>query len=94
MYLCGRFDISQANVDDHHVDLGSGDGRLNLFAVAEYDVATSTGYEIDPHLVHESKVLITYETIGAYNISCSQSLRSCLCGDFIGFARPAMKNVG
>ena len=54
--MCDRLDIAQANADDHHVDLGSGDGRLNLFAVAEYDVATSTGYEIDPHLVQESKV--------------------------------------
>ena len=73
--MCDRLDIAQANADDHHVDLGSGDGRLNLFAVAEYDVATSTGYEIDPHLVQESKVIFC--AVDGF-ILRSHSVGSCL----------------
>lgn len=47
-------DISNAGPGDHHVDLGSGDGRV-CFHALKYEVASSVGIDIDHAIVNVAR---------------------------------------
>lgn len=47
-------DIGGASADDIHYELGSGDGRVNFFAIDLYNVRKSVGVDIDPMLIQQS----------------------------------------
>jgi hypothetical protein len=44
------FDVAQAKPEDIHVDLGSGDGRVNFHAI-DYGVKRSIGIDVDENIV-------------------------------------------
>jgi hypothetical protein len=44
------FDLAKAKPEDYHVDLGSGDGRVNFHAI-DYGVKRSLGIDIDEEIV-------------------------------------------
>jgi hypothetical protein len=44
------FDVAQAKPEDIHVDLGSGDGRVNFHAI-DYGVKRSIGIDVDQNIV-------------------------------------------
>jgi hypothetical protein len=44
------FDITDPTPDDHHVELGSGDGRVNFFAI-EAGVKQSIGIDVDEEII-------------------------------------------
>jgi hypothetical protein len=44
------FDLSAATTSDFHVDLGSGDGRVNFHAI-DYGISKSLGVDIDENIV-------------------------------------------
>ena len=45
-------ELAKAGPDDIHVDLGSGDGRVNFMAMdAPFEVSRSIGIDVDPEIV-------------------------------------------
>jgi hypothetical protein len=48
------FDLAQATATDVHVDLGSGDGRVNFHAI-DYGVKKSTGIDVDEKIVEVAR---------------------------------------
>lgn len=46
--------LARVGPDDHLIDLGSGDGRLVIAAVAKYNARRAAGIEIDAGLVKQS----------------------------------------
>lgn len=49
-------DMAKASADDIHVDLGSGDGRVNFHAVDGFGVKHSIGIEVDETLVEAAQL--------------------------------------
>ena len=51
--------LAKVGPSDYVIDLGSGDGRLVIAAVAKYKARGATGFEIDPdlvkHAIHQAK---------------------------------------
>lgn len=46
--------VARVGAGDYLIDLGSGDGRINILAAREFGVP-GTGYELDPALVRQSR---------------------------------------
>jgi ubiquinone/menaquinone biosynthesis C-methylase UbiE len=49
--------LADVGPDDYLIDLGSGDGRLAIAAVAKYQARGAAGIEIDPDLVRQASDL-------------------------------------
>ena len=45
------FDLTRSNSETVHVDLGSGDGRVNFHAIDHGKVKRSTGIDVDPNIL-------------------------------------------
>ncbi len=69
-------DISNANENDIHYELGSGDGRMNFFAIDLYKVKKSVGIDIDTSMVDQSLQRIAKRHPAPQNISF-------LCADLV-----------
>lgn len=55
--------LAQVSSNDVVLDLGSGDGRILMVAVTEFNAASGIGFEIDPVLVSESRRKIQSEQL-------------------------------
>lgn len=79
-------DIGNACEDDVHYELGSGDGRMNFFAIDLYNVKKSVGIDIDPSLVSRSIERIAKRHPAPGNLSFE-------CADLIDKTNPMTNDL-
>ncbi len=79
-------DIVKAGEDDIHYELGSGDGRVNFFAVDLYKVKKSVGIDIDPTMIEQSNQRILKRHPAPQNIHF-------LCADLVDESNPMTNEI-
>ena len=79
-------DIVNAGENDIHYELGSGDGRLNFFAVDLYNVKKSVGIDIDPTMIAQSNERIRRRHPAPHNVHF-------LCADLIDESNPLTNEI-